>query len=101
MKILTANELLSGATVYLDRAGKWGANLQAARLFLPEEQDALAAAIAASAATGRLVSIETEKVRLDDARVVPDRIRERIRAGGPTAPVFTPQTLEEGDHVSI
>ena len=101
MEILTANELLSGATVYLDRDGHWVSDLQQARLFGPEEKDAREAAIAASAATGRLISIETEAVRIEEGRVVPLRIRERIRAAGPTAPVFTPQLLQEGDHVSI
>jgi hypothetical protein len=101
MEILTGNELLSGATVYLDRDGRWVEDLQAARLFLPEEKEALDAAIAATAATGRILSVETEKVTLVEGRVVPDRLRERIRASGSTAPVFDRQKLGEGDHVSI
>jgi hypothetical protein len=101
MEILTGNELLSGATVYLDRDGKWVEDLQAARVFLPEETEARDAAIAATAATGRIISLETETVTLDDALVVPVRLRERIRATGSTAPVFGPQQLQDGDHVSI
>lgn len=101
MEILTGNELLSGATVYLDRNGNWVEDLQAARLFLPAEAEARDAAMAATAATGRILSLETEIVTLDDARVVPVRLRERIRATGSTAPIFSPQQLQDGDHVSI
>ena len=35
MDILTGNELRSGATVYLDKSGRWSEDLQAARLFGP------------------------------------------------------------------
>ena len=101
MEILTGNELLSGATVYLDRDGKWVEDLQAVRVFLPEEAEARDAAIAATKATGRILSLEIETVTLENGVVVPDRLRERIRATGSTAPVFTRQQLGEGDHVSI
>ena len=46
MEILTGNELLSGATVYLDRGGNWVEELQAARLFAKDESEARDAAIA-------------------------------------------------------
>lgn len=101
MEILTGNELLSGATVYLDREGRWVEDLQQARLFLAEEKEAREAAIAATAKTGRILSVETEKVTLVEGKVVPDRLRERIRATGSTSPVFDRQKLGEGDHVSI
>lgn len=101
MDILTGNELLSGATVYLDRDGRWVQDLQQARLFLPEEKELREAAVVATAATGRILSVETEKVTLVEGRAVPDRLRERIRATGSTAPVFDRQQLGEGDHVSI
>ena len=38
MEILTGNELMSGATVYLDREGRWVEDLQQARVFLKEEE---------------------------------------------------------------
>lgn len=101
MEILTGNELLSGATVYLDRDGNWVEPLQQARVFLAEESDARDAAIAATKATGRIVSIEAEKVTLREGQIYPDRIRERIRADGPTAPRFDRQHLDEDGHVSI
>ena len=101
MEILTGNELLSGATVYLDRDGNWVEDLQAARQFGPKDNDAKEAAMAATKATQRINSLEIETVEIVDGRIVPDRLREKIRAQGPTAPVFDRQHLGEDDHVSI
>jgi hypothetical protein len=101
MDILTGNELMSGATVYLAASGEWIEELQHARVFLKEEADARDAAIAATRKTMRIVSLEIETVALKDGAIVPDRIRERIRAEGPTAPRFERQHLAEDDHVSI
>lgn len=101
MKILTGNELLSGATVYLDAQGRWIEDLQAARVFANDEAEALDAALAATKATGRVVSLESEDVELRDGVIHPLRIRERIRAEGPTAPRFERQHLAEDEHVSI
>lgn len=101
MDILTGNELLSGATVYLDRDGNWVEELQLARPFGKDEAEARDAAIAATKATGRINSLEIEAVSVEDGVVVPDRLREKIRAEGPTAPVFERQHLGEDDHVSI
>ena len=101
MEILTGNELLSGATVYLDKDGRWVEDLQSARLFGPDDAVAKEAALAATKATGRIVSLETETVTVVDGRLVPDRLREKIRAKGPTAPVFDRQHLGEDDNVSI
>jgi hypothetical protein len=101
MEILTGNEVMSGATVYLDRDGAWQEELQKARVFLKEEAEARDAAIAATKKTMRINSLEIETVQLRDGTVYPDRIRERIRAEGPTAPRFDRQHLGQDDHVSI
>jgi hypothetical protein len=101
MEILTGNELMSGATVYLDRAGNWVEELQQARVFTKDELEAKEAAIAATKKTLRIVSLETETVTVSDGLIHPDRIRERIRAEGPTAPRFDRQHLDEDGHVSI
>jgi hypothetical protein len=101
MEILTGNELMSGATVYLDREGRWVEELQQARVFLPEELEAKEHAIAATKKTGRINSLEVETVSLRDGVIHPDRIRERIRAEGPTTPRFDRQHLDEDGHVSI
>ncbi|ODT69016.1 MAG: hypothetical protein ABS75_18355 [Pelagibacterium sp. SCN 63-23] len=107
MDILTGNELSSGASVYLDAAGRWVTDLQAARLFAGDEQAARDAALAASRETGRILSLEAEAVELVEGRIVPRRLRERIRAAGPSAPLkrnglaFDRQQLGDDGHVSI
>ncbi|MEO6012972.1 MAG: DUF2849 domain-containing protein [Devosia sp.] len=101
MEILTGNELMSGATVYLDRDGHWVEELQKSRVFLKEEAEARDAAIAATKKTMRINSLEIETVTLRDGEIHPDRIRERIRAEGPTAPRFDRQHLDKDGHVSI
>ena len=107
MEILTGNELTSGATVYLDGAGNWIEDLQAARLFSKEEKAELDGALAATKAGGRVISLEIEEVEQVDGVIVPKRLRERIRAAGPTAPLslngqaYDRQHLGEDGHVSI
>lgn len=100
-EILTANELLSGGVVYLASDGEWIEDINQARLFGADETEARDAAIEAAKKTGRLVGVETEAVETVDGKIVANRLRERIRALGPTVPVQPRQPLEEGDHVSI
>ena len=107
MEILTGNELVSGATVYLDAHNRWVEDLQAARLFTKEETAERDAAVIATKGTGRILSLEIEEVTQDGDRIVPRRLRERIRAAGPTAPltlngaIYDRQHLGEDGHVSI
>ena len=101
MEILTGNELVSGATVYLDRNGAWVEDLQQVRLFSADETAARDEAIVKTKATLRIISLEIENVTVKDGTIVPDRLRERIRATGSTTPVFDRQHLTEDDHVSI
>lgn len=107
MEILTGNELTSGATVYLDGASNWIEDLQAARLFSKEEVAERDAALAATKATGRVISLEVEEVSQEGGQIVPKRLRERIRAAGPTAPLtlngqaYERQHLGDDGHVSI
>ncbi|MEQ1900783.1 MAG: DUF2849 domain-containing protein [Devosia sp.] len=101
MDILTGNELMSGATVYLNRQGQWVEELQQARVFAKDEIEARDAAMAATKKTMRINSLEIETVSVRDGVIVPDRLREAIRAKGPTAPVFDRQHLDKDGHVSI
>jgi phage I-like protein len=107
MEILTGNELISGAAVYLGNGDVWVEDLQSARLFAKEEAAERDAAIAATKATGRIISLEIEEVEQVNGTIVPKRLRERIRAAGPTAPLtlngqaYDRQHLEDDGHVSI
>ncbi|KFC66285.1 hypothetical protein FF80_02546 [Devosia sp. LC5] len=107
MEILTGNELISGATVYLDAHNEWVEDLQAARLFSKEETAERDAALVATKAGGRVISLEIEEVSQEGGVIVPKRLRERIRAAGPTAPltlngeIYDRQHLDEDGHVSI
>ena len=107
MEILTGNELMSGATVYLDAGGHWVEDLQQARVFSRDETAERDAAIAATKGTGRIVGVEIEEVTQDHGVITPKRLRERIRAAGPTAPltlngeIYDRQHLGEDGHVSI
>lgn len=107
MEILTGNELISGATVYLDKHNNWVEDLQAARVFAKDEAAERDAALAATKAGGRVISLEIEEVTQEGGRIVPKRLRERIRAAGPTAPltlngeIYDRQHLGEDGHVSI
>jgi hypothetical protein len=107
MEILTGNELVSGAAVYLRADGVWGEELQASRLFDKDQAAERDAAIAATKATGRIVSLEIEEIDQVDGVIVPRRLRERIRAAGPTAPLtlngqaYDRQHLDQDGHVSI
>ena len=107
MEILTGNELTSGATVYLDGELPPLEDLQSARLFSKDEKAELDGALAATKAGGRVISLEIEEVEQVDGVIVPKRLRERIRAAGPTAPLslngqaYDRQHLGEDGHVSI
>lgn len=107
MEILTGNELTSGGTVYLDAHNNWVEDLQAARLFSKDEASERDAALAATKGTGRVISLEIEEVTQEGGLIVPKRLRERIRAAGPTAPltlngeIYDRQHLDEDGHVSI
>lgn len=102
MEILTANELLSGAVVYLDQNGDWHQDLERARRFDKGDEEERDALIAKAKATGRLVGVETEIIKIENGQLVPERLRTKIRAMGPTAP-YGPekQDLGEDGHVSI
>ncbi len=82
--IITANDLAGGLVVFLTEAGGWSSHLADARLIGP---DALPAALAyAKAQHDARVVVEPYaiEVTLENGAPVPVRLRERIRAAGPT-----------------
>jgi len=106
MEILVGNELTSGAAVYLDSHGNWVESLQSARMFGKDDVEARDEALAATKASGRIISLEIEEVDDVNGHVMPRRMRERIRSNGPTTiawngEAFDRQHLDEDGHVSI
>lgn len=84
-EILTANRLFDGDVVYRTAIGDWVADIGAAELI--GGADRLAAAEAAAQADVRdakVLDVATIAVEVADGRIVPKRLRERIRAFGPT-----------------
>ena len=84
-EILTANRLYDGDVVYRTAMGEWVADVDAAELI--DDAAQLAAAEAAAQAdikAARVVDVVTIPVEVTDGRIVPKRLRERIRAFGPT-----------------
>lgn len=85
MKIITANRLLDGVVVYLTAQG-WAAPIaSAAVLNATDAIDAGLATAMRAIANREVVDVNAIDVTLDDNRSpVPVRLRERIRAFGPT-----------------
>ena len=102
--ILTANDLLTGAVVYLSRDGSWTRDIAAARL-LEDEARAGAALAAAEAMHGEIVAPFLAPV--DPATLSPLATREMIRTHGPftlprarKAGTRKPTRQQEPHHVS-
>jgi Protein of unknown function (DUF2849) len=85
MKIITANRLDDGVVVFLSAEG-WVTNIaDSAVLSAPDAIEAGFVAAARSAQEQVIVDVNAIEVDLDDERrPVPVRLRERIRAFGPT-----------------
>ena len=82
--ILTANDLMTGATVYYDGAG-WSESVEKA--LVASEADAAVALETkrdAAESSGETVEPYLATVRLEDGRVRPVHYREKIRIVGPT-----------------
>jgi len=84
-KAITANRLDDGRVVFLDAEGGWTANLADAQ-FVSDGAELEAALALAQAQQDARVVVEAYAIDIVevDGRPVPSRIRERIRAEGPT-----------------
>ncbi len=95
--VVSANCLLAGHVLYLNKNQEWVRTLASAHPFGSLEE---ANAVAAKATdSGRVIGIELVGVSLECAQTVPRHYREAIRAKGPGGYVF-PSSTGEGD-VSI
>ncbi|MEM7567175.1 MAG: DUF2849 domain-containing protein [Pseudomonadota bacterium] len=83
-KIVTANRLTDGLAVWLSET-LWVERIEEAHpLSTPQEVAAAEAEAARAVAARRVVDVATIDVTLEDGVPVPVRLRERIRAAGPT-----------------
>lgn len=85
MKILTANRLVDGEVVWLARDHSWAETINVAEIARDKEAEARLEAIGEQAKRDNLVvDVNLIDVELADGAIVPIRLRERIRAAGPT-----------------
>ncbi|MEQ9448551.1 MAG: DUF2849 domain-containing protein [Rhodospirillaceae bacterium] len=83
-KILTANDLLNGRTVYYTAAGAWSPYVADAMVVsTPEEKSALEKAGADAFAANRVLDVALVDVK-PNGTLQPAHIREVIRSTGPT-----------------
>jgi hypothetical protein len=88
-RVITANRLIDGAVVWRDATGCWCADVDRAAASDDDDAVALMLAGARSEETEGVVmgpyevEVEVEQTAVS-RRVLPIRLRERIRAGGPT-----------------
>jgi len=84
-KAIIANRLDNGRTVFLDEAGNWTYDLAEAHFVVPgPELDAANARAEAELKAQVIIDPYPIDIIEVDGRPVPARIRERIRAEGPT-----------------
>lgn len=84
-KVLTANRLTDGIAVWLNEAGEWATALKGARVSRDKDTDAELEAIGKAAyAANLVVDVNLIEVKETDGVLWPLRLRERIRAEGPT-----------------
>lgn len=88
-RVITANRLIDGAVVWRDGAGRWRKNFNCA--VASDDEGTMAAMLAAAeedAASGVVIAPYEVEVDILPSAVsgvtVPTRLRERIRAFGPT-----------------
>ncbi|MFN3549722.1 MAG: DUF2849 domain-containing protein [Mesorhizobium sp.] len=85
MKVLTANRLIDGEVVWFGSGESWIETIHGARIVRDKAaEEALEAIGKAAFAANLVVDAELIDVELVAGRIVPTRLRERIRAAGPT-----------------
>ena len=83
--VITGNRLRDGAVVWRGAAGDWSRDIADASIHATEGQ--LAASLDAARleeASGRIIGVYEVEIEPRDSRILPARLRERIRADGPT-----------------
>ncbi len=107
-QIITASRLGDGAVVFLDAQDGWSERLDHAAVFPDKAAAAIGLATGdAAQAASLVVDVYAIDVSTQGGSIVPLKLREVIRARGPTIlPAFTkpgstPAPVQEVDHVSV
>ncbi len=107
-QIVTASRLADGAVVFLDTGGGWTERLDAARVFADKAETVAGLEAGRIAEAGNhVIDVYAVDVSVQAGAIVPLKLREAIRARGPTIlPEFTkpgsgPVPVQEDDHVSV
>jgi len=83
--VITGNSMQDGVVVWRDAYGSWTNDIVCAAVY--DTESSLATALDAARrqeANGHIIGVYEVEIESVDARPVPLRLRERIRAGGPT-----------------
>lgn len=84
-KVLTANRLSDGIAVWLDANGEWTENLQSALVARHAEAVSSLEEIGnRDFSANKVVDVNVVDVTEENGQLWPTRLRERIRAAGPT-----------------
>jgi hypothetical protein len=84
-EIVTANRLVDGDVVFRAADGSWRRNVDEAEVLSDKAStEAAHAAALADMDDDVVIDVAVIDVTVDDGRIVPVRLRERIRAFGPT-----------------
>ncbi|MGC4024710.1 MAG: DUF2849 domain-containing protein [Mesorhizobium sp.] len=85
MKVLTANRLTDGEAIWYSDANGWQETIEGAALAAEKaDEERLDAIGKAAFATNFALDVDLIDVQLVDKKIIPLRLRERIRAAGPT-----------------
>jgi hypothetical protein len=85
MKILTANRLTDGEAVWFAKDGSWAEEIGGSEVVGDNEGEARLEAIGKAAYdNNEVVDVNLIDVDVVGGEIVPQRLRERIRASGPT-----------------
>lgn len=106
MKVATANRLVDGEAVWLSPAGRWASRIDEADVAADATaEDRLDQRGKAGLAANEVVDFALVDVSIVDGAIRPNRLRERIRAKGPTTHPHLGKQAEPtrlaGDDVSI
>ncbi|MEP9386700.1 DUF2849 domain-containing protein [Mesorhizobium sp. KR9-304] len=98
MKVLTANRLTDGEAVWFAKDGSWAEEIGLSEVVGDKEGEARLEAIGKAALdNNEVVDVNLIDVELVDGGIVPQRLRERIRAAGPTNRVDLGKQARQGE----